>query len=176
MLNFAGRSVVATVSAAFTVFLPLGAEAAAIGPHAALCDAGRSAVLVQVDGLKSRAGMVRVQLYASNRNTFLEKGEWIERVDAPVTRSGAMDVCVPVPKPGNYAVYVRHDVNGNGKSDRGDGGGFSGNPDVSLGDLITKKKPSMSKAQFSVGNDTRPIRVVLNYVKGLSFQPLKQYR
>jgi uncharacterized protein (DUF2141 family) len=83
---------------------------------------------------------------------------------------------VPVPKPGNYAVYVRHDANGNGKSDRSDGGGFSGNPDVSLGDLITKKKPSMSKTQFAVGNDTRPIRVVLNYVRGLSFEPLKQYR
>lgn len=176
MLNFAGRSVVVAVSAAFTVFLPLGAEAAAVGPHAALCDAGGSAVLVQVDGLKSRTGTIRVQLYSNDTRTFLEKGEWLERVDIPVSRTGAMDVCLPVPKPGNYAVSVRHDLNGNGKSDRSDGGGFSGNPDVSLGDLITKKKPSMSKAQFAVGNETRPIRVVLNYVKGFSFGPLKQYR
>ena len=175
MLNFTERSVVATVSAALAVFLPLGAEAAAIGPHAALCDAGGSAVLVQVDGLKSRTGTIRVQLYASNRDTFLEKGEWLERVERWFWKR-AKDGRVPVPRPGNYAVYVRHDVNGNGKSDRSDGGGFSGNPDVSLGDLITKKKPSMSKAQFSVGNETRPIRVVLNYVQGLSFQPLKQYR
>src|SRR3546814_12226428 len=79
-------------------------------------------------------------------------------------------------KPGNYAVYVRHDRNGNGKSDRSDGGGFSGNPDVSLGDLVTKKKPSMSKAQFAVGDSTKEVRVVLSYVQGLSFEPLKQYR
>lgn len=176
MLKFAGKSVAVAASAAFTIFPPLGAEAAAIGPHAAMCDNGGSAVLVQVDGLKSRSGKIRVQLYTSNSHTFLEKGEWLERVEVPVPSSGGANVCVPVPKPGNYAVYVRHDVNGNGKSDRKDGGGFSGNPDVSLSDLITKKKPSMSKTQFSVGNETRPIRVVMNYVQGLSFQPLKQFR
>ena len=176
MLNFAGKSVAVAVSAAFAVFMPLGAEAAAIGPYSALCDNGGSAVLVQVEGLKSRSGKLRVQLYTNNSRTFLEKGEWLERVDVPVPSSGAANVCVPVPKPGSYAISVRHDLNGNGKSDRKDGGGFSGNPDVSLGDLISKKKPSMNKAEFSVGNETRPIRVVLNYVQGLSFEPLKRNR
>ncbi|HEY9580254.1 MAG TPA: DUF2141 domain-containing protein [Rhizorhapis sp.] len=177
MLKFDGKAVAAALCAASAAFLPLGVQAqAAVGPHADLCKNNASAVLVEVVGLKSRTGNVRIQLYANNPGTFLEKGKWLERIQVPVTGNGPMNVCVPVPKPGNYAVYVRHDRNGNGKSDRSDGGGFSGNPDVSLGDLVTKKKPSMSKAQFAVGDSTKEVRVVLSYVQGLSFEPLKQYR
>src|SRR3546814_19734565 len=94
---------------------------------------------VEVVGLKSRTGNVRIQLYANNPGTFLEKGKWLERIQVPVTGNGPMNVCVPVPKPGNYAVYVRHDRNGNGKSDSSEGGGFSGKPDVSLGDKIGRE-------------------------------------
>lgn len=178
MLKFDGKAVGAALFAVSTAFLPLGvqAQAAALGPHADLCNGNGSAALVQIDGFKSRTGNVRVQLYANNPSTFLEKGEYLQRVDVPVTRSGPMNVCVPVPGPGHYAVYVRHDANGNGKSDKRDGGGFSGNPDMSLFDLMAKKKPSMSKAQFAVGGETKPIRILLNYVQGLSFEPLKQYR
>ncbi len=59
-----------------------------------------------------------------------------------------MDVCVPVPAPGRYAVAVHHDLNVNGERDRQDGGGYSRNPKVSL----MKPKPSFSKAAFEVGN------------------------
>lgn len=177
MLKFDGKTVVAALFAAAAAFSPLGVQAeAALGTRPELCNGNGSAVLVQVDGLKSRTGNIRVQLYTSNPNTFLEKGAYLERVDVPVTRSGLMNICVPVPKPGHYAVYVRHDVNGNGKSDKSDGGGFSGNPDVSLFDLMSKKKPRMSKAQFSVGDEVRPVKIILNYVQGLSFEPLKQNR
>ncbi|MCF8706524.1 DUF2141 domain-containing protein [Rhizorhapis sp. SPR117] len=177
MLKFNGKGVGAVLLAAAATFLPFGVHAeAALGPQADLCNTNASAVLVQIEGIKSRTGNIRVQLYSNNPKTFLEKGEYLERIELPVTPNGLMNVCVPVPKPGNYAVYVRHDANGNGKSDRSDGGGFSGNPDVSLFDMMAKKKPSMSKAEFSVGAQTRPIKIILNYVQGLSFQPLKQYR
>ncbi|MDF0545997.1 DUF2141 domain-containing protein [Sphingobium sp. H39-3-25] len=145
---------------------------AALGPQAATCERNGAAVLVHIDGFKERAGMLRVQLYAANEKTFLEKRQYLERIELPVTRSGAMEVCVAVPKAGNYALYVRHDVNGSGKSDRSDGGGFSGNPSVSLSDLVFKRKPPLSKTQFAVGDSTRKINVVLNYVQGLSFKPI----
>ncbi|WP_336965733.1 DUF2141 domain-containing protein [Sphingobium aquiterrae] len=146
---------------------------AALGPQAAACDRNGAAVLVHVDGFKARTGILRVQLYAANERTFLEKRQYLERIEVPVTRSGAMDVCVSVPRPGNYALYVRHDVDGSGKSDRSDGGGFSGNPSVSLSDLVFKRKPALSKTQFAVGDSTRRVDVVLNYVQGLSFKPLR---
>jgi hypothetical protein len=35
-----------------------------------------------------------------------------------------------------------------------------------------KRKPDLRKTQFSVGEQTRQIHVVLNYVQGLSFKPI----
>ncbi|NCP11739.1 MAG: DUF2141 domain-containing protein [Sphingomonadales bacterium] len=151
--------------------VPVAANAVILGPAAATCASGERGVLVTVAGLKQRSGKVRVQLYAAKSN-FLDKGVWLERVDVAVPASGNVDVCVPVETAGNYVVSVRHDLNGNGKSDRKDGGGFSGNPDVKLGDLIAKRKPSLSATTFRVGNSTAKIRVVLNYVQGLSFEPI----
>lgn len=161
----------------FTSLMALGvaatpATAQAIGPQAAHCDRGEAAVLIHVEGMKARTGILRVQLYEANPRTFLEKGKYVERIEFPVPRSGPLNVCVAVPKPGNYALYVRHDLNGSGKSDKSDGGGFSGNPKLSLMDLAFKRKPDLAKAQFSVGSSTREIRVILNYVQGLSFKPL----
>src|SRR3546814_3979846 len=57
------------------------------------------------------------------------------------TGTCGMQVCVPVKQPGTYVVSVRHDANGNGKSDRSDGGGMSGNPDMKVTDFIFKRKP-----------------------------------
>lgn len=146
------------------------APAALAGPYGTACRAGEPAVVVRVQGLKTRTGVVRVQLYESNRATFLEKKAYLERIDVPA--SGAMDICVPVPRAGSYAISVRHDVNGNGKSDRADGGGFSGNPDVSLFDLATKRKPDLRKVSFAVTDRPVTVSVLLNYVQGLSFKPI----
>lgn len=174
MLKFSGPARLATLIgvASASLLSPMPSAATALGPQAQVCDSNRSAVLVHIDGFKARSGVVRVQLYEANPKTFLEKRQYLERIELPVTRNGAMDVCVTVPRPGNYALYVRHDVNGSGKSDRSDGGGFSGNPKVSLWDLAAKRKPEMSKTQFAVGESTRQIHVVLNYVQGLSFKPI----
>lgn len=154
------------------IFAVYSSAAAAIGPYAAACDRGEPAVIARVNGLKARTGTVRVQLYANNKATFLEKRKWLQRVDVPATRSGAMDICVPVPRSGSYAISVRHDVNGNGKSDRADGGGFSGNPKVGLSDLVTKRKPDLGRVSFAVNGSPRVVPVTLNYVQGLSFKPI----
>ena len=146
------------------------APALVAGPHAEICRSGEPSVIVRVQGLKTRTGILRVQLYANNKATFLEKKAYLERVD--VQASDGTDICVPVPRPGSYAVSVRHDVNGNRKSDRADGGGFSGNPDVSLGDLITKRKPDLARVAFRVAEGPVTVPVLLNYVQGLSFKPI----
>ncbi len=153
---------------------PVAAQATALGPAAARCNSNATAVLVDVSGFKARTGTLRVQIYAANNKTFLEKGKWLERVDLPVTRAGSMAVCLPVDRPGNYVVSVRHDINGNGKSDRGDGGGLSGNPDMKLSDFIFKRKPSLAATSFAVGAATRRVPVTLNYINGLSFDPVKK--
>ena len=151
-------------------FAPAASAQAALGPDAAACNQGsnRSAVLVSVDGFKSRAGRLRVQLYGSNPGDFLAKGKKLRRIDLPVTGSGPMNVCVAVPQPGTYAVAVRHDADANGKSGWTDGGGFSNNPKISLLDL----KPSLREVAINVPRGVKPIRVVLNYRRGFSIGPV----
>lgn len=157
----------AAVGAALMAAAP--AAAVPVGPYASLCTAGKPAVLVRVSGFKAPRGLVSVKLYASNR-TFLEKGAYLRKVEVPVTRAGPVEVCVPVPASGKYALSVRHEINGS--KSRSDGGGFSGNPDVSTLDLILKRKPSLSKVSFHVNGSTRTVPVVLSYLQGGSFRPV----
>lgn len=143
--------------------------AQALGPDAASCRSGAQgpAFLVNVSGFKNRSGKLRVQLYGGSPSNFLAKGKKLRRIDLPIT-AGTMRVCVAVPRPGNYAIAVRHDADGNGKSGWNDGGGFSRNPDISLTDL----KPKYNEVVVPVGNGVKPVDVILNYRRGLSIGPI----
>jgi uncharacterized protein (DUF2141 family) len=158
-------------AAALGLIAPVaGVHAQILGPDAAACraEAGASAVLVNVEGFKSRTGNVRVQIYGGNPEDFLAKGKKLKRVDLPVTAGGPMHICVALPGPGNYAVAVRHDIDGSGKSGWDDGGGFSRNPKISLLSL----KPRYEEVVIGVGKGPRPVDVVLNYRRGLSIKPI----
>lgn len=168
MSRIAAISAAAVVAAAVAT----AAGATSLGPHAARCDSGQTSVVVTVTGFRTRTGNVRVQLYRADQRTMFERRQWLARVDVPVTRSGDMPICVPVSAPGRYVVSVRHDANGNGDADRSDGGGFSGNPDVSLMDMVLRRKPRVEQVAFNVGSGPARQTVVLNYVQGTSFDPL----
>ncbi|MBA3677600.1 MAG: DUF2141 domain-containing protein [Sphingosinicella sp.] len=158
------------VAALAIVAQPAPAQAA-LGPDAASCRPGARgpAILVNISGFKNRAGRLRVQLYGGNPGDFLAKGKKLKRIDIPVARSGNMPVCVAVPRPGNYAIAVRHDADANGKSGWSDGGGFSRNPKISLLDL----KPKHNEVVIPVGNGVKPVDVVLNYRRGLAIGPVR---
>ena len=159
----------AIAASALALAVPSAAQAA-LGPDAAWCRPGASdpAVLVNVSGLKNRTGRIRVQLYGGNPADFLAKGKKMRRIDVPVTASGNMPICIAVPKSGNYAIAVRHDADGNGKSGWTDGGGFSRNPRLSLIDL----RPKYQQVAIPVSNGVKPIDVVLNYRQGLTIKPI----
>ena len=142
---------------------------AAVGPYARICEAGKSAVLARVSGFKVPRGTLSVKLYASN-NRFLEKGAYLRKVEVPVNRSGPIDVCVPVPSSGRYALSVRHEVGA--EKSRSDGGGFSGNPKLSLIDVVLKRKPNVNAVSFVVNGSTRVVPVVLYYLQGASLRPV----
>ena len=146
-----------------------GAAQAALGPDAAHCRSGAPApaLLVHVDGFKARSGNIRVNVYNS-ADTFLERGRYIRQINVPVTRSGPMPICVRLPRGGQYAVAVRHDVAGNG-NDWGDGGGFSRNPRLSL----TNLRPNFRNVALAVGTGVQNVSVVLNYRFGLSIRPVR---
>ena len=152
--------------------LPAAGHAAPVGPFANVCEAGSPAMLVHVTGFKARTGVLRVQSYGGDPGHYFDKGTYLKRIEVQVPAAGAADVCVPVPGPGRYAISVRPDVNGSGRTDRSDGGGMSGNPHLSLIDLMFKRKPSPDQVAVEVARGVRVVPVVLNYLQGGSFAPV----
>jgi uncharacterized protein (DUF2141 family) len=154
--------------AALVLATSASADPRETSPNDKSCDnASLPTMTVRVTGLKSGAGKVRVQAYGPGGSTFLDKGQWVRRVDMPLNGRRSVEVCVPLPKPGQYAFVVRHDANANRKSDWNDGGGFSRNPKLSL-----MGKPSFSQTAVSVGRGPSKTNVVVNYRQGLSVKPI----
>jgi uncharacterized protein (DUF2141 family) len=139
------------------------------------CATGNApAMLVRVIGLKDRSGRVRIRTFGGDPSTYFDKTKALQRLEIPTPASGPIDICMRVPAPGVYAVDVRHDVNSNGKSDTKDGAGASGNPKMSLFDMIFKRKPSPSVVAVRVGNGVVAVPVVMKYVQGGSLKPIGQ--
>ena len=122
---------------------------------------------VRITGLKNGSGKVRVQAYGPGGAGFLDKGKWVRRVDYPLNGRRSVEVCVPLPRAGQYAFVVRHDANANRKSDWNDGGGFSRNPKLSL-----MGKPSFGQTAVAVPKGAANTHVVMNYRQGLAVKPL----
>lgn len=124
------------------------------------CRGDGPAVDVTVTGIKSSAGRLRVQLYRATKQDWLETGRWIHRIEVPA-RAGSMTFCMPAPAPGSYGIAVRHDVNGNDKTDlTQDGGGASNNPSFNVFNL---GKPGHDKVGFSVSGGVRSITINMRY-------------
>ncbi len=118
------------------------------------------AVKVTINGIKESTGRIRVQSYNGTKADWLESGRWLGRIEVPA-RSGSMTFCMPVPSSGTYGIAVRHDINGNGKTDiREDGGAMSNNPSINIFNL---GKPSYKKTAFSVGEGVTAISINMKY-------------
>lgn len=142
------------------------APAAVLGSDAGACLSGKPSMLVRVSGFKQPGGTVNVALYAAQG--YLAKGGKLSKVVVPVRSRAPMDICIAVPRPGEYAVAVHHDINGNGDKDASDGGGYSGNPRLS----ITHLRPSFGRTAVQVGHAPRQVTVLLQYRRGLSIGPV----
>jgi uncharacterized protein (DUF2141 family) len=140
-----------------------------LGPDAPACQPGAPgpAALVTVHGFKDRAGQLRVQNYTGKPSEYLESGKYLRRHDVPMTAAGDMIVCLTLPAPGRYVIVALHDRDTNGKlSVWSDGIGFTGNPRLGL------SKPPAEKTVIALGAGVTPVRIVLNYRRGLSVRPL----
>lgn len=128
---------------------------------AARCSgASGTAVRITVEGVKQSSGVLRVQLYRGTKDDWLQKGRWINRIEMPA-RAGTMTVCMPAPAAGTYAIAVRHDINGNGKTDLStDGGGMSNNPNINIFNL---GRPSHTRTAFTMNNGVHPITITMRY-------------
>ncbi|MED5205226.1 MAG: DUF2141 domain-containing protein [Pseudomonadota bacterium] len=162
------RTLVATTGLAALALTALAAPAPAeaqyrqkISNNPAKCAAGAGpAVRVTVTDIRESTGTMRVQSYRGTKEDWLEKGKWIYRMEAPA-KAGSMTFCMPLPRPGTYAIAVRHDVNGNGDTDIfADGGAMSNNPSINIWNL---GKPSYKKTRFDVGPGVEWISIRMRY-------------
>lgn len=167
--------------------LAMGASAAAsaelkstpaLGTAEGRCRPGEAgpAFLVNLVGLKDRAGMAKVELYPANEadwladdNKLISAGKPFRRVRENVAASGPVVLCIRAPAPGVWALAVLHDRDRSGNfSASKDGVGFPGNP-ARLG----PRKPALAIGRATVGPRPTPINVRLLYRSGLiSFAPL----
>ena len=159
----------------YQALLPIIAATAALAPSApavaqqyqqelrhsvAPCQGQGPAVWINVTGVRASQGTVRIQLYRGTSADWLEGGRWLNRIELPA-REGSMSVCMPVPAAGQYAIAIRHDVNGNNKTDiRTDGGGMSNNPSINIFNL---GRPSINRTRFSVGREVLPMTITMRY-------------
>jgi uncharacterized protein (DUF2141 family) len=136
------------------------------------------AFLVNVDGLRDRKGLLKLEVYPSNDRDFLaddnvliDQGKTFRRVEVPVPQSGPVQLCIRIPSAGQYSLSLLHDRNSDHRFQYGfdeDGSGFSANPRLHLA------QPKAAATRVSAGNGLTPITIIMNYRRGLlSFGPLK---
>ncbi len=136
-------------------------------PPACAPRASGPATLVRVHGFKDRIGQLRVIVYRSTQADFLASGRYLARIDTPMTGSGDMTICVPLPESGALIVVALHDRDKNGKFGAFDDGvGFSNNPKLGL------SKPKLPPVTVSI-DGVVPLSIELNYMRGFRPQPVR---
>jgi len=159
-----GIAAIALASTAAALAVPASAQLKyreKITHNAAACNGTKgSAVWITINGIRESRGTLRIQSYRGIEAEWLKKGRWLNRIELPA-RAGQMNVCMPVPGSGSYAIAIRHDVNGNGETDlREDGGGMSNNPSINIFNL---GKPNYKKTAFVVDDGVKPITINMRY-------------
>lgn len=125
------------------------------------CQGNGPAVWLNVTEVSASRGTLRVQLYRGTSQDWLEKGRWLNRIEVPA-RAGSMQICMPVPATGDYAIAIRHDLNGNGSTDlRTDGGGMSNNPSINIFNL---GRPGIDRTRFSIGREVKTMSIRMRYM------------
>jgi len=133
------------------------------------------AFLVDVEGLKDRAGRLKLELYPANDKDFLADdnvlvmaGKAFARVEVTTPSEGPVQLCIRAPRAGHYALSLLHDRNADRKFQlSSDGIGFSNNPKLGW------SKPDADRVAVDVGDAPRRISIVMNYRHGLGMRPLK---
>ncbi|MEO0031480.1 MAG: hypothetical protein RIS94_1238 [Pseudomonadota bacterium] len=149
-----------------------------LGKAEAQCRPGETgpAFLVDLIGIKSHSGRLKLEVYPANDTDFLADdnvlvmaGKTFRRVEMAVPSEPTPRICVRLPAAGRYAVTVLHDTDANHKFNwTRDGIGFSANPKLGW------SKPKAHSVATQAGAGLTPLRIVLNYRNGLaSVGPIK---
>ena len=151
-----------------------------LGQDAGTCSSGQGpAVLVNIVGLKDRVGELWVELYPPNDDDFLRAEEELAaqgkvfrrtRAKAPATATASsVSMCIRAPRPGRYALLLRHNRTGQDKFALfSDGIGFPANT------RLGRSRPKLRQALIDVGTGMVTANIKLQYLRGfVGFAPLQ---
>ena len=150
------------------------ADAEQIGQDADQCRAGRGpAIQVNVQGLKDRRGELWLELYPATPDDFLSpdtdlvaQGKIFRRTRSRLPAAGSVEICIRVPRPGRYALMLRHNrVERDKFSFWSDGAGVPANQ--SLG----RSKPKLDQAVVNAGPGVTVVAIKMQYLRGFGFSP-----
>jgi uncharacterized protein (DUF2141 family) len=126
---------------------------------------GTSVLNVEIAGLRDARGNVCLSLYNSLKpQLFPQEAQQAQESRCVRVTANPMVISFRNLKPGNYAIALLHDANGNGKDDRNflgmptEGFGFSRNPVVKL------KAPGFDEASVPVSGATTTIKINVTYL------------
>jgi len=150
MAGTSGRSIIS-----ISLFLLLCAL------HGGPASAADSAITVNVSGLKSSKGTVKIALFVSPSGFPFDTSMAVRTLSVPIENCTAKAVITGVPY-GTYAICLFHDEDNTGRLQRSlfgkprEGVGVSNNP------VMKKRAPSYQEAQFAVDSEkmTMDIQVV----------------
>ena len=143
------------------VFLAVAALAS-IG--AAPAPADTVDITVTVTNMRNAHGVVRACMTHAEKSFPQCRGVPSARSASIAAREGKVMVKFTGVEPGQYAIALLHDENGNGKADRAlgmmpkEGFGFSRDAPVRMG------PPSFSDAAFDVTDDDRAMTIKMRYM------------
>ncbi len=163
-----------TLTIALAGLLALTAPAAGaqvLGSDAAACTgaAPGPAILATVTGFKDRTGTLKLELYPPNEKDFLagdddlaREGKFFRRVTIAPPATGDAAICIRVPHPGRYALFLGHDRDGKRKFNFwSDGAGFPSN------NKIGRARPKLVDALIDAGPGITRTTIRAQYLRGL---------
>lgn len=116
------------------------------------CSADQTAIRLHVTHIKKIKGSVVVDVHNDIVDDFLDGKKVLLRVRQSVD-DNEMDICVPVPEPGNYALAIYHDKDNDKKFDKNILGIPSERFGLSRNPKYSRKKPKLIRSIFAVGPD-----------------------
>ena len=131
------------------------------------------AVLVNVTGLKDRAGEVKLELYPADDADFLKddrdllkQGKVFRRVRVPTPKAGPVELCIRAPRPGRYGLLFTHNRDGKNKFDyKIDGAGVASNQRIGL------SKPKLASSTVTLGEHPVAATIRVQYLGLFGFSP-----
>lgn len=137
------------------------------------CAASEPGVRVNISGLRDKSGRLKLELYPATQADFLQDdkallkaGKVFRRIVVMVPARAA-SMCVPVPRPGRYAVIVIHKRDTSPKfSVTNDGVALPGNS------RIGRRRPTVDEATVVVADRVITVDARMQYLRGLAgFKP-----